>query len=121
MRIGELAAEAGVSTRALRYYEEQGLLESERSTGGQRTYPEGAVGRVRMIRQFYAAGLASRAIVELLPSMRTGVATPELLARLADERDRIDGQIRELTGARNRLNTLIGQAAESVHTPCRPT
>lgn len=43
MRIGELAAKAGVSVRALRYYEEQNLLASERSPGGQRHYPHSAV------------------------------------------------------------------------------
>jgi len=56
MRIGEIAHRAGVSTRALRYYEEQGLLSSERTHGGQRTYPESAVERVRLIQQFFTAG-----------------------------------------------------------------
>ena len=37
MRIGEVAERAGVSTRALRYYEEQGLLESDRTSSGQRS------------------------------------------------------------------------------------
>lgn len=36
MRIGEVAAKAGVSVRALRYYEEQDLLDASRSSGGQR-------------------------------------------------------------------------------------
>lgn len=39
MRIGEVAKKAGVSVRALRYYEEQDLLPAERSSGGQRQYP----------------------------------------------------------------------------------
>lgn len=121
MRIGELAERAGVSTRALRYYEEQRLLEPERSAGGQRTYPDTAVDRVRLIRQLYAAGLPSRSIVPLVPCMVSGRATPELLDRLAAERDRIDGQIRELTAARERLDEVIVQATESVHTPCKPT
>jgi len=45
MRIGELAARAGVSVRALRYYEEQNLLASVRSPSGQRQYPDSAVDR----------------------------------------------------------------------------
>lgn len=34
MKIGDLARETGVSPRLLRYYEEQGLLASERPSGG---------------------------------------------------------------------------------------
>lgn len=52
MRIGEVAERAGVSTRALRYYEEQGLLESDRTSSGQRSYAEAAVERVQLIQQF---------------------------------------------------------------------
>ncbi len=33
MRIGELARRTGVSERSLRYYEQQGLLVSERTAG----------------------------------------------------------------------------------------
>ncbi len=49
MRIGELAAKAGVSVRALRYYEEQGLLAATRTSSGQRTYPDTAVDRVLLV------------------------------------------------------------------------
>ncbi|MEV0848757.1 MerR family transcriptional regulator [Streptomyces sp. NPDC049954] len=116
MRIGELATRAQVSVRALRYYEEQGLLTSERSPSGQRHYPLGAVDRVRLIQQLYAAGLSSRAIVELLPCVVEGRATPELLARLAVERDRIDGRVAELTGARDRLDSVINGATTNLRT-----
>ena len=115
MRIGEVAAAAGASVRALRYYEEQGLLEAERSPSGQRHYPEGAVDRVRWLQLLYAAGLTSRAIVDLLPCVHTGVATPEMLSRLADERDRIDAQVRNLTSTRDRLDEVI--AASQVRSP----
>jgi MerR family regulatory protein len=37
MRIGQLAERSGVSVRALRYYEEQGLLEADRTPAGGRT------------------------------------------------------------------------------------
>ena len=67
MRIGELATKAGVSVRALRYYEEHGLLTAERSGRGQRHYAEPAVHRVQLIQHLYAAGLTSRTIADLLP------------------------------------------------------
>lgn len=120
MRIGELAAGGGVSVRSLRYYEERGLLASERSPSGQRHYPREAVDRVRLIQQLYAAGLASRTIAELLPCVVDGNATPELLERLAAERQRIDRQIAELAGARERLDSVLAGAAGSLATgrPC---
>lgn len=116
MRIGELAEKAGVSVRALRYYEEQGLLSAERSAGGQRRYPEDAVAWVRLIQRLYAAGLSSRTIVELMPCVVDGRATPELLDRLAAERDRIDERIDDLADTRNRLESVITGATTNMLT-----
>ncbi|OPG02360.1 MerR family transcriptional regulator [Streptomyces sp. GKU 895] len=56
MLIGELAAQTGTTTRALRYYEEQGLLESDRSPSGYRVYGPHAVTRVRNVRDLLASG-----------------------------------------------------------------
>jgi DNA-binding transcriptional MerR regulator len=93
--------------RALRYYEEQGLLASTRSESGQRRYEDAAVSRVRLIQQLYGAGLSSRTIAELLPCVDAKVSTPESRARLAAERDRINTQIAELMIARDRLDDMI--------------
>ncbi|TQS40347.1 MerR family transcriptional regulator [Cryptosporangium phraense] len=110
MRIGELAGQAGVSVRALRYYEEQQLLASSRTPSGQRVYPDSAVERVRFIQRLYAAGLSSKAMLEILPCVHTGDVTPQLLGRLTTERDRIDRQIAELTDTRDRLDGVIASA-----------
>ena len=107
MRIGEVAAAAGVSVRALRYYEEQGLLDSERSVSGQRHYAEPAVDRVQLIQDLYAAGLSSRTIADLLPCIDARVNTPASRALMAAERDRIDAQITQLTAARDKLDAII--------------
>jgi DNA-binding transcriptional MerR regulator len=122
MRIGELAARTGVGVRSLRYYEEQELLAAERSFSGQRHYPEGAVERVQLIQQLYAAGLSSKSIRDLLPRVVNGRATPDLLGGLSAERDRIDGQIRDLVRARDRLDTVIANATANWRTGrrCRP-
>src|SRR5688572_2880014 len=53
MRIGELAKRTGVSERSLRYYEKQGLLTAERTLGGHRDYPDGAVDRVIRIQELF--------------------------------------------------------------------
>lgn len=107
VRIGELATRSGVSVRALRYYEEQGLLAAGRSDSGQRHYAGPAVDRVQLIQMLYGAGLSSRTIAELLPCVDAKVNTPESRARLAAERDRIDQQIDALIRTRDRLDAVI--------------
>ncbi|MFH8404528.1 MerR family transcriptional regulator [Streptomyces sp. NPDC018019] len=59
MRIGELARATGTTTRALRYYEEQGLLRPDRSSNGYRHYGDGAVRTVENIRLLLASGLTT--------------------------------------------------------------
>ncbi|GAA3719071.1 MerR family transcriptional regulator [Streptomyces tremellae] len=112
MRIGELAARTGASVRSLRYYEEQGLLHSTRSSGGQRHYADEQVERVRFVQRLYAAGLSSRTIVELLPcvdapSTRNSDAA---LKRMAGERDRLSAHIEDLVRTRDALDRLMATA-----------
>lgn len=113
MKIGEVAAAATVSVRALRYYEEQGLLRSERTTGGQRWYDEDAVDRVLWIQRMFAAGLGSKAVRQLLPCVYTRHATPDVVARLVAERDRLDAQLVELSATRARLDEMVIRATDS--------
>ncbi|MFJ5973262.1 MerR family transcriptional regulator [Streptomyces sp. NPDC093060] len=56
MLIGELAERTGTTTRALRYHEEQGLLESGRTPAGYRVYGPAAVTRVRNVRDLLVSG-----------------------------------------------------------------
>jgi DNA-binding transcriptional MerR regulator len=110
VRIGELATRSGVSVRALRYYEENGLLTARRSSSGQRHYGEDAVARVGWIQQLYGAGLSSRTIVKLLPCVEQNEVYPEVLELLHEERTRIDRQIHDLIETRNRLDEAITTA-----------
>ncbi|TIC82916.1 MerR family transcriptional regulator [Nocardioides sp. GY 10127] len=114
MRIGELARRGGVSARSVRYYEEQGLLSSERSSGGQRQYTEHDVERVAFIQRLYAAGLSSRTVAEVMPCVESpGPETSDAaLATLRGERDRLDAHIAELLRTRDALDRLI-EASES--------
>lgn len=112
MRIGELSERTGASVRSLRYYEEQGLLRSDRTASGQRIYTDDAIEYVHLIRVFLAAGLPSRRIVEMMPCMRSGTTTREQREMLNGERRRIDEQIAELTTARNRLLDVIEDATK---------
>ncbi|MBF6298424.1 MerR family transcriptional regulator [Nocardia amamiensis] len=116
MRIGELAERTGVSVRSLRYYETRGLLAAERTSGGQREYPETAVDRVRRIQEMFAAGLHSDTIGELLPCIRdvdgtpNAQATPFLVEKLTEERARIDQALRDLRRTSEVLDGVIRAA-----------
>jgi DNA-binding transcriptional MerR regulator len=112
MRIGELAEATGASPRSLRFYEEQGLLGSARSTGGQRHYPPTAVERVALIRSLLAAGLSSSTIYDVLPCItEQAIRTPALTARLRDELTRVDDQLREMQRTREVLAGLVDHYA----------
>jgi DNA-binding transcriptional MerR regulator len=107
MRIGELATRSGVSVRALRYYEEQGLLRPERSVSGQRLYTDDAVERVAFFQDMYGAGLSSRHIAALLPCVESGHTDAEQRQMLRVERDRIHDQCGRLQAALGRLDSII--------------
>jgi DNA-binding transcriptional MerR regulator len=111
MRIGELAARAGVSVRSLRYYEEQGLLTSTRSPSGQRHYTDAEVERVVFIQRLYAAGLSSSTIVDLLPCVESPSqeASQASFERMSEERDRITAHLEELVRTRDALDGLIAR------------
>lgn len=114
LRIGQLAERSGVSVRALRYYEEQGLLVPDRTPAGQRAYPESAVEKVRFFQQMYAAGLTSRDIADLLPCWDTGHTDAEQRRMLQQQqRDFIQGKIHGLTIALGRLDDIL--AVVSTH------
>ncbi|WP_430782646.1 MerR family transcriptional regulator [Actinoplanes sp. G11-F43] len=108
MRIGELSAATGASARSLRYYEEQGLLGSQRGAGGQRHYPDSAVERVGLIRTLLAAGLSSATIRDVLPCVADASArTPWLTDRLGVELTRVEAQMEELRRTRDILAGLV--------------
>ncbi|MEU6150045.1 MerR family transcriptional regulator [Actinosynnema sp. NPDC047251] len=109
MRIGDLSARTGVSVRSLRYYEEQRLLTSTRSAGGQRHYTAADVERVGFIQRMYTAGLSSRTVAELLPCVDSPSEenSDAALERMAQERDRLSAHIADLIRTRDALDRLM--------------
>jgi MerR family redox-sensitive transcriptional activator SoxR len=49
LTIGEVAKRSGAATSALRFYEAQGLIHSERTDSGHRRYPRAVIRRVAFI------------------------------------------------------------------------
>ncbi len=121
MRIGELAAAAGVTTKALRFYESRGLLAvPARTASGYRDYDAHVVERLAFIRDAQLAGLTLAEIASVLElkDSRAGTCehTAALLHRhLAD----LDGRISALADTRRRLAELADRAAGLDPTDCR--
>jgi DNA-binding transcriptional MerR regulator len=109
MRIGELSERTETPRRLLRYYEEQGLIIPSRSPNGYREYDEYLVDRVMQIRGLLDAGLPTRIIKRILPCLDKpriiyfSDATPEMIATLELERDRMTERIRCLTRNRDAI------------------
>lgn len=91
--IGELSDRTGVSRRALRYYEEQGLLVPERASNGYREYAEDSPLIVTQIQGLLASGFASDSIRQFLPCARGARPQLEMCAEL---RSRLTARAAEL-------------------------
>lgn len=98
MRIGELAQASGVSNRSLRYYEEKGLIGSQRTPAGWRDFDPSTIERVVTIQHLLAAGLCSQTIGELLPCLEAPPAerTGAMERMLAQQVDRLEDKRREI-------------------------
>jgi MerR family transcriptional regulator, redox-sensitive transcriptional activator SoxR len=60
LTIAELSARSGAAPSALRYYEEIGLIQAERTSGNQRRYPRYMLRRIAFIRAGRQLGLSLR-------------------------------------------------------------
>ena len=110
LTIGEMASRSGVRTSTLRYYEERGLIFSERTAGGQRRYLRETLRRVAVIRAAQILGLTLEQIrnaLNELPQARTPNRHDwELLSQTW--RGSLDGRIAELEALRDKLSGCIG-------------
>ncbi|MEE1942117.1 redox-sensitive transcriptional activator SoxR [Streptomyces sp. TRM 70361] len=110
LSIGELAARSGLAPSALRYYEELGLIHSERTSGNQRRYPRTTLRRVAFVRAAQRVGLSleeAGAALDRLPVDRAPTAG-EWNAVARTWQRRIDRRIAELERLKERLTGCIG-------------
>jgi MerR family redox-sensitive transcriptional activator SoxR len=110
MAIGEVAARSGVAVSALRYYEAEGLVSCERTSGGARRFPRSVLRRLAFIRAAQNVGLSLPEIREALATLPEGrTPTARDWARLSQSwRARLDEQIAALTQLRDGLAACIG-------------
>ncbi|AZM90785.1 MULTISPECIES: MerR family transcriptional regulator [Streptomyces] len=118
MLIGELACATGTTARALRHYEQAGLISSERAPNGYRVYEERAVVRVRNIRVLLEAGLTLEDVRVFAPCLDGDVAAgPPSAGGLAVARERLavlEARIAAQTAARERLREALERAGQIV-------
>src|SRR6478735_6496401 len=124
LRINEVAAEIGLTTRTIRYYEEVGLLApAARSDGDYRLYDASDLDRLRFIRDLRDdAGFSLAQIRQLLEDeaarernrtrLRETADPSERRALLTDARERADRQIEILEAKAARLRAMIEDARE---------
>jgi len=114
MRIGELAAATGTSTRSLRYYEEQGLLPTRRSANGHRDYDETDLRLVREIRGLLSIGFGlaeTRPFVDCLRAGHaSGDACPASIAVYRRKLAEVEECIDRLTSVRDHLRTHLDRS-----------
>lgn len=118
LTIGQLSERSGVATSALRYYEERGLIHSERTAGNQRRYAQPELRRVAFIRSAQRVGLTLEEVEEALSTLPEGrTPTKADWARLSRSwRPRIDEQIERLERLREKLDGCIGCGCLSLRT-----
>lgn len=110
LTMGALSARSGMAPSALRYYEEQGLIQSTRTDGGQRRFKRDVLRRVAFIRVAQMVGLSLDEIGEALASLpERRTPTQEDWAKLSSSwRPRLDAQIALMERLRDRLTGCIG-------------
>jgi MerR family copper efflux transcriptional regulator len=122
MRIGELAEQAGISTKAIRYYEQVGILTPPaRTPSGYRSYDDTALGRLSFVRAAQALGLTLGEIRQVIAFRDDGQApcahVNELLQRHAAD---LEVRIRELQQLRGELRQLAERATTLDPEQCPP-
>lgn len=114
MLIGELAGRAGTTIKAVRYYEQRGLLHPRRTPNGYRDYDESAVARVGNIRLLLSLGLTSDDVRAFLPCLDMDISSSSICPASADVITRrlsvVEEKIADLDGVRRRLLEALAHA-----------
>lgn len=121
MKIGQLARQTGVSAKAIRYYEEIGVLpEPERAANGYRSYDPITADRIAFIQDAQSAGLSLIDIQMILELRDRGESTcGHILSTLEMHLADVDRQMSDLRRTRVRLTEIIERARSLDPSDCR--
>ncbi len=109
MRIGELAAESGLSRDTLRFYEARGLIRAVRSGNGYRHYPAETVQTLFYIRTAQRLGFSLTEIGENLDRVADAPDPDQMVeALLLEKLATIDERVSDLQALRQMISERIG-------------
>lgn len=122
MRIGTLAAAAGLSAKTIRFYEQAGLLPPPpRTAAGYRDYPAEAADRLTFIRDAAAAGLSLAEIHGVLAIRDAGQPPCRHVTTLIETHlEQVEQRIAELLATRTALQGLHQRAQDVDPADCGP-
>ncbi len=109
LKIGELAQQAGVTAKAIRFYERKGILPAAtRAANRYRVYGEDAVDTLRFIRQATGLGLTLAEIKDII-AIRRGGRPPctHVHQLLRDKADQLDRKLKDLVEIRERIRRSL--------------
>ena len=109
LKIGELARRAGVTTKAIRFYERKRILPpAKRSANGYRLYGEDAAEMLRFIKQATGLGLTLAEIKDIFV-IRQGGRPPctHVHQLLRDKADELDRKLKDLVDVRERIRRSL--------------
>jgi MerR family redox-sensitive transcriptional activator SoxR len=110
LTVTDVARRSGFAASALRFYEDQGLIEATRSAGGRRRYERGVLRRLAFIRAASNIGLSLTEVREELDRLPRG-RTPNKAdwQRISRHwRTRLDERVAALERLRDGLDSCIG-------------
>jgi DNA-binding transcriptional MerR regulator len=115
LRIGEVSRRSGVSQRSLRYYEQQGLISTERAGNGYREYGDDVVARAATIHSLFGMGFPRDVVGAVLACAgpASAAAHDEAAEALSRVRDEMDERIRLLTGTREAIDAFLTRRASA--------
>jgi MerR family redox-sensitive transcriptional activator SoxR len=110
LTIGQISRRSGVAASALRFYEQRGLLWSNRTASGHRRYPRTSLRRIAFIVFAQRIGLTLEEVAaELQKLPGSDAPTAAQWSQLSGRwRERIDERIAELQRLRDSLSECIG-------------
>jgi DNA-binding transcriptional MerR regulator len=120
MKIGEVAAQADVPAKTIRFWEERGLLpHPTRTPSGYRDYNAEIVERLTFIRHAQGAGFMLEQVRQILDIGDSGDTPCEHVSNLIEDRlAQVEVRIAELEETRSHLRMLAGRAARQDPADC---
>ncbi len=107
LTVGVLARHLGIRPSAVRFYERQGLITSERLANGYRAYDRDAIDALRFINRAKALGFSLTEVREILALHRGGTESCGCVTKMIEHNlASIDQKTAELSGLRRELRRL---------------